>query len=100
MIQNNTALYVQRRLYNCDLKRRVDKKAGESIGGVRATFAGHIGRQSRPKKGFVALLPQQTDRGCKTRPNACYQGCDCPELPLIQEKVWGYNRCCAIKIEM
>lgn len=25
------------------------KKAGESKGGVRATFAGHIGRQSRPK---------------------------------------------------
>lgn len=26
----------------------------------------HSGRQRRPQKGFVALLPQQTDRGCKT----------------------------------
>ena len=31
MIQNNTAQYVQRRQYSCDLKRRVEKQAGESV---------------------------------------------------------------------
>ena len=29
---------------------RVEKKAGESIGGATATYATHIGRQRRPKK--------------------------------------------------